>query len=249
MLASMISQHHQKILLFVDRVGVEEACWKRLMQVLLEDLKAQTILENFLEISNHLTDERKSMNFHELLKFPEETVSIVFSPVADIVKQYEVEDFFRIIQKLRWCPQVRHIVLFAQEKYIEGNFVVPFLEHLAEEIVTLDGKSELKIVSRKAGGSVTKKCYNFRIEENRIVTAAMSRENTPKTLDNTLDIDNLGTFKIGLSDQDLVARNRLILPFEKHMLEQKSTEKQDAKVIYYPEADDDIDEEDPDFEL
>uniref|UniRef100_A0A1L8DDB0 Elongator complex protein 5 n=1 Tax=Nyssomyia neivai TaxID=330878 RepID=A0A1L8DDB0_9DIPT len=245
MLSSVIAQHHQKIILFVDRIGFEEKHWKLAGRALLEDLGAEKMHEDFLEITNHLTDVRESIKFNELTPCG----SVVFSPVASICRQYKLEDFFKLIHKLPCSPNVRHIILYATEKYIPEAFVIPFLEHLAEEIVTLEGRDDLKVISRKPGGSVTKKNYKFSIEQHRISIVEVKKgDKVPDAL--PVNIENLGTFKIGLSDQDLVARNRLILPFEKHLLEKDMQEKKNpGQVIYYPEADDDIDEEDPDDDL
>lgn len=231
---------------------MEEKQWKAISRALLGDLKAEGIQEDFLEITNHLTDMRKGINFADLEGFSGGNTSFVLSPVASVIKQFDLEDFFKLIHKFRSCQFVKHVVMFATEKYIQERFIVPFLEHLAEEIVTLEGKNDLKIVSRKPGGSVTKKSYSFTIENHRILTKESAKEEPPRIPDVATNIDNLGTFKIGLSDQDLLARNRLILPFEKHLLNknpQETSENPSGKVIYYPEADDDIDEEDPDEDL
>ncbi|XP_055685835.1 uncharacterized protein LOC129791621 [Lutzomyia longipalpis] len=255
MLSSLITQHHQKTILFVDRIGFEEKHWKILAEHLLEDLGAKTIHKDFLEITNNLQDVRKNIDIGDLLKFPEDSVSIIFSSVASISRQYALEDFFRLIHKLQCSPCVKHIVLYATQKYIKEAFIVPFLEHLAEEIVTLEGKNSIKIVTRKPGGSVLKKNLRFSIENHRISTREEKKEEASKVPENPVNIDNLGTFKISLSEQDLLARNKLLLPFEKHLLnktgdaEEKKSSGSEGKVIYYPEADDDIDEEDPDEDL
>ncbi|GAB0096268.1 hypothetical protein DMENIID0001_117520 [Sergentomyia squamirostris] len=254
MLSSVLAQHHQKIILFVDRIGIEERHWKILAKSLLADLGAVQIHEDFLQITNELSDVKKSINFSDILKFPDGSWSIVLSSVAAVEQQYRLDDFFKLIPKLRSHSQVKHVVLYATEKFIREKVTVPFLEHMAEDIVTIERKNELNIVSRKPGGSVTKKSYRFSIEKTQILITEMKKEETQKIPESSVDLESLGTFKIGLSDKDLEARNRLILPFEKHLLEKKispenKSAKKESQVIYYPEADDDIDEEDPDEDL
>lgn len=54
----------------------------------------------------------------------------------------------------------------------------------------------------------------------------------------TIDPDDLATFKINAESEELVARNAMVLPFEKSDV---------PKVIYH--AEDDYDDEDPDEDL
>lgn len=122
-----------------------------------------------------------------------------------------------MIQKLKNAPSVKQVFLWLSiPNFPEHDHLPEFVEHMADVVVRLQSKSELELLTRKSTGSVTKKQYQYEIKEHFMVNE-IKKKAKESPVDDTPKIkpESLGTFKIELSEKDRIARNNLVLPFEK----------------------------------
>lgn len=96
----------------------------------------------------------------EPLDLPVKT-NIVLQPLSKLLTVYTPKSIFQLVNKLKKNSNVQQVFLWATTKNIAEHFVVPFLEHLSDQIVTLLDRNHLTIITRKTGGVVTNKVLEF----------------------------------------------------------------------------------------
>lgn len=100
-------------------------------------------------------------------------------------------------------------------KNVESELHAPYLEYLANVVVTLKDSVNLSIVSRKATGSVTKKLFQYQYRDGQLHVKEVKQEIGSKITEPTIEPESLTTFKINVDEEELVARNALKLPYER----------------------------------
>lgn len=122
-----------------------------------------------------------------------------------------------MIHKLKTCPNVKQVFLWlTMANFPEHDHLPEFVEHMSDVVVKLQTKSELELLIRKATGSVTRKQYQWEIKESHVlVNEIKKKKETPVEETPKVKPESLGTFKIELSEKDKIARQNLVLPFEK----------------------------------
>ncbi|KAL1380761.1 hypothetical protein pipiens_013951 [Culex pipiens pipiens] len=133
-------------------------------------------------------------------------------------------------------------------KHSPQSFLVPYLEHMAGLVVTFEDERHLSILTKKSGGSVSNKSYQYQTAGGSFSVKEVKKDQRVKEVvpaEPTIDPASLGTFKIGdLKREEQEAKDALTLPFEFY-----KTTPEGGKVLYHPDAEDDLDEEDPDDDL
>lgn len=141
---------------------------------------------------------------------------IILPPAAGLFQQYFASDIFKAIHKLKSSPQVKQVILWLSiPNFAEHDHLPEFVEHLADVVVKLKTRTEMELLIRKATGSVTKKQYKYEIKDHFMVTEVKKQKEAPVEDAPRVKPESLGTFKIELSEKDRIARNNLVLPFEK----------------------------------
>ncbi|XP_052862331.1 uncharacterized protein LOC128269035 [Anopheles cruzii] len=178
--------------------------------------------------------------------------------VSKLERRFELNLLFKFIAKCRKDPNVTHLFVWVAESKLQHSFALPYFEHMADTVVTFEDTQHLSLVVKKPSGSVTNKYYemcspsdrsqNARDEEFSVLEAkrplqAKQQQNAAEA-EPPINPATLGTFKIDLKEGELQAKNALTLPFEFF-----KTTPEGGKILYHPDAADDLDEEDPDDDL
>jgi hypothetical protein len=148
-----------------------------------------------------------------------EKCNVVLTPISKLLvhdESYHISGVFQALQKLKLHPNVKQIFAVASTQNIQELFIVKFLEHMADSVVTVLGAKHLRILTKKVGGQVTNKTYDYEFKSDEILVRETVKTEFPKPEEPAIDPEDLGTFKIGkLGQQELQAKNALQLPYEK----------------------------------
>lgn len=146
-----------------------------------------------------------------------EQAPFMFATVSKLSRKYDPAVLFLFVEHCRRSSSVQYLFLWTTEKNIRSNLLVPFLEHMSQLIVTFQDEQHLSILSKKPGGSVSNRFYQYQTRDGTVSIKETKRSDSTKNGVKTPSIDpaSLGTFKIGglkLDEQE--AKNSLTLPFE-----------------------------------
>ncbi|XP_058054886.1 elongator complex protein 5 [Anopheles bellator] len=175
--------------------------------------------------------------------------------VSKLERRFELNLLFKFIAKCRKDPNVTHLFVWVVESKLQHSFALPYFEHMADTVVTFEDSQHLSLVVKKPSGSVTNKYYEMycpseRRRDDEFCVMEAKRPLQAKQQQSTAEAEppinpaTLGTFKIDLKEGELQAKNALTLPFEFF-----KTTPEGGKILYHPDAADDLDEEDPDDDL
>lgn len=218
--------NQQKVVLINDRFGTENTSQRIVHSWLAEQRGRDAVLQS-VEQAN-------------------EQHPFLFARVSKLSRRMSPAELFRFVNRCKNNGSVQYLFLWVSEKNIAQPFLAPYLEHMANLIVTLEDDKHLSILTKKSGGTVSNKHYQYQVNENTFsVKEIKQRTKESVAAQPGIDPASLGTFKIGdLAKEEQEAKNALTLPFEFY----KSTS-EGGKVLYHPDAEDDLDEEDPDDDL
>lgn len=95
---------------------------------------------------------------------------------------------------------------------------MPYLEHMAGLVVTFEDERHLSVLTKKSGGSVSNKSYQYQTAGGSFSVKEVKKDQRAKEVapaEPTIDPASLGTFKIGdLKREEQEAKDALTLPFE-----------------------------------
>lgn len=213
-------------------------------------------------------------SFAQTLNSQEEKSNVILPPLAVITQQHKLVTVIQAIHTIRSNAKTKQMFVWATVKNIHDKKVIPFVEHMADVIVTLLDKKTLTILTKRSSGSVSKKVTYCIARHRRWFRINLTIIRTPFTLQKyqyevdksyhinvreikgsldekpapepTIDPESLATFKINVDEEEMVARNAMTLPYEKT---NEASQAAGPKIIYHPDSDDDFDEEDPDEDL
>ncbi|XP_055620369.1 elongator complex protein 5 [Toxorhynchites rutilus septentrionalis] len=222
--------NQQKILLIKDQFGLENTSQKIVYKWLTEQ-KGNDVSLNVL----------KSLNTNEH--------PFLLIRVAQLSRNNNPSSIFEFVHQCRKLSAVQYLFLWSTEKNIAQTFLVPYLEHMSDLVLTVEDDKNLSILIKKSGGSISNKHYHYQVLDGCFSVKESKKldrsKHTSETMKPTIDPASLGTFKIGdLRKEEQEAKDALTLPFEFY----KPTA-DGGKVLYHPDAEDDLDEEDPDDDL
>jgi hypothetical protein len=148
-----------------------------------------------------------------------EKCNVVLTPISRLLvhdESYKVSSVIQALHKLKQHSNVKQTFAVASTPSIAELFIVKFLEHLADLVVTVLDAKHLRILTKKIGGQVTNKTYDYELKNDEILVRETVRTEFPTPEEPAIDPETLGTFKIGkLGQQELQAKNALQLPYEK----------------------------------
>lgn len=243
MLSNLISS--QKFVLIVDNIGHEKIAVSTIKGFLKEQGQSDTI-----KLFNAKNPGNEELNSYQLFlkefSNDENKSSVILPPLSDLLlSNPNKSELFQFIHQLKMNRNIKQIFVWASTKHVFEKFTIACLEYMANQIVFIETNNTLSILTRKPGGSVTNKNYTYsNIKDSFLVERA---NNPVKTIENEpVKPESLGTFKIELEEDELVARNALKMPYERTSEAETSG---GGNIIYTPDKDDDFDEEDPDDDL
>ncbi|XP_049291088.1 elongator complex protein 5 [Anopheles funestus] len=170
--------------------------------------------------------------------------------LSKLERQFEPSQIFKYIAQCKKNPTIEHVFVWIVEQKLTETFLVPYVEHMADTIITFEDRTHLSLLVKKHTGSVTNKYYEFDPQKESFFVLEVKRSALTKQNTVAMQVDpppnpaTLGTFKIDLKDEEVAAKNALTLPFEFFKALPEG-----GKILYHPDAEDDLDEEDPDDDL
>lgn len=139
-----------------------------------------------------------------------------YLPLAELCQTYNISDIFKLIHRHKTKTTIKQMFGWISVKNVESEFHIPYMEYLANVVVTIKDSVNLSIVSRKTSGSVTKKLFQYQYRAGQLHVKEVKQEIVRKIAEPTIEPESLTTFKINVDDEDeLVARNALKLPYER----------------------------------
>ncbi|XP_050075391.1 elongator complex protein 5 [Anopheles maculipalpis] len=223
----------QKIIVITDKVGFEPNA-SSVIASLLKEQYGDTA--GSAELVAHLNERAK---FQLMI-------------ISNLERRFEAAQIFKYITRCRKTPQIQHVFVWIVEQKLKEAFLLPYIEHMADSVITFEEKTHLSLLVKKHTGAVTNKYYEFDPMKESFFVVEVKRSASTKQSTALKEADEppapnpaaLGTFKIDLKDEEMAAKNALTLPFEFF-----KTLPEGGKILYHPDAEDDLDEEDPDDDL
>ncbi|XP_035906925.1 elongator complex protein 5 [Anopheles stephensi] len=172
--------------------------------------------------------------------------------ISSLERRFEPAQLFKYIARCRKTPTIEHVFVWIVEQKLQETFLLPYIEHMADSVITFEDTTHLSLLVKKHTGAVTNKYYEFDPTKDSFLIVEVKRSAAAKQGTASKEADDppapnpaaLGTFKIDLKDEEMAAKNALTLPFEFF-----KTLPEGGKILYHPDAEDDLDEEDPDDDL
>ncbi|XP_053666510.1 elongator complex protein 5 [Anopheles marshallii] len=170
--------------------------------------------------------------------------------LSNTERRCEPSQIFKYIAQCKKNSNIEHVFVWIVEQKLQEMFLLPYVEHMADTVVTFEDRTHLSLLIKKPTGGVTNKYYEFDTLKGSFTIVEVKRSFSTKQSTRAMGVDpppnpaTLGTFKIDLKDEEVVAKNALTLPFEFF-----KTLPEGGKILYHPDAEDDLDEEDPDDDL
>ncbi|KAJ6641856.1 hypothetical protein Bhyg_06801 [Pseudolycoriella hygida] len=228
-----------KFVLFVDHTNLE-----RISHKLIQSWFTSTELVNIISLQPLVPLRAEPISLPSVFS-ESQPDKFLYLPLAEMCQTYNISEVFQLIHRHKTKQTIKQMFGWASVKNIEAEFLIPYLEYLANVVVTIKDSVNLSIVTRKSSGSVTKKLFQYQYRDGDFQVKEVKQEIVTKTAEPTIEPESLTTFKINVDEEEMVARNALKLPYERSSDNQKA----ESKIIYHPDSDDDIDEEDPDDDL
>lgn len=218
--------NQQKVILIKDQLGIESSADK-IVKTWLRDGKGPDAV---LQPATTLFEQEQ----------------FLFARVSQLIRTVYAPSLFKFVHHCKQTDKVQYLFLWATKKNIPEDFVVPYLEYQSELIVTLEDERHLSILVKKSGGSVSNKRYQYQLQEGSFSATELKgsdrMKQTPATEPPSIDPASLVTFSIGNRNKQEQEEN--LNPYEFY----KETS-EGGRILYHPDALDDLDEEDPDDDL
>ncbi|XP_055912265.1 uncharacterized protein LOC129946198 [Eupeodes corollae] len=245
MLSNLISS--QKFVLIVDNNGQERIALPTINGFLKEQGQSGAI-----KLFNPKRDVHSEENIYQTFlnecSDSENKLNVILPPLSDLLLYNpKKSELFKCIHQLKLNRNVKQIYLWVSKQHIFETFTIACLEYMADHVLYIESKDTLSILTRKPGGSVTNKNYTYKKTKDSFQVEAIKKKVVKQVENNPVKPEQLGTFKIELEEDELIARNALKMPYEKTSEAEGSSG--GGNIIYTPDKDDDFDEEDPDDDL
>ncbi|KAJ8982231.1 hypothetical protein NQ317_013533 [Molorchus minor] len=181
---------------------------------------------------------------------------VIVDSLAHAIYQYGLGETYRLINNVKNQGVQQIIALLHTDLLKEKEKICSLFEHLS----TLNLNIEPKFISenrraqythKKSGGKVITQIEEYKFEGTNFVTQKIEKPSVKKLLDSTqmpqADPESISTFRIGLTDEEKISRDQLVLPYLPKS--ETQTGKEEGKIFYEFDQRDDWDEEDPDDDL
>ncbi|XP_067613385.1 uncharacterized protein Elp5 [Eurosta solidaginis] len=240
----------QRVVLIIDETGQEKISNRILCQLLREQGYDEKLTVKTLPFSPALRNWSTLADFGRKCINSKDKCNVILPPLADLLCHQSLENIIQFIHKLRLCEQVDRVFIWltpANVMHPRKEYLLAAFEYLADIMLHLETPNTLSVLTRKSGGSVSRKRYLYTKTKNEfLIDAQQNALQRPQARASSPIANTVAaTFKIELNEEEIVARNTLKLPYE------KTSEAKESSIIYTPDAADDFDEEeeDPDDDL
>lgn len=139
----------------------------------------------------------------------------LYLPLAELCQTYKCCEIFKLIHRHKSKQTVKQLFGWISVKNVPSEFHVPYLEYLANVVVTIKDSVNLSVVSRKPTGSVAKRLFQYQYRDGQLHVKEVKQEILSRVVEPTIEPESLTTFKINVDEEELVARNALKLPYER----------------------------------
>ncbi|XP_065359754.1 elongator complex protein 5 [Calliphora vicina] len=242
----------QKFVLIEDELGQDKISQKFITQMLKEQGEVGTI--KVLPLNEQLNDEailQKFLNECNMQPMEEGKLwNIVLPNLSDFLAYQKISVIFQFLTNLKKCEYIKRTFLWISLPHLHhdhANYVVAAFEYMADLVLHILTTNELSLLICKPGGGVTFQHYTYNRTKSEFKVKLRQATDKSKTTNTDSEdgqkAEQLGTFKIELDEEEIVARNAMKMPYEKAM------EATESNIIYTPDAADDFDDEDPDEDL
>lgn len=183
--------------------------------------KSQEIFQSWINKQNRESSvvELKSLNNPYEATDPNIEFYLLLPPLSKVILTNSIEEVIGSIKRAKENPKVQQVFQWVTLKNIQHPFVVQFVAHLADIILTFENEGHLNILTKKGGGSVSRKRYQYQIDEQtktfnvKEVQLSKLKKQEDKP---AINPHSLTTFKIGnLSVEEQKARDQVMLPYDK----------------------------------
>lgn len=77
--------------------------------------------------------------------------------VAEFTQLFSLRSLFQLVNSLKTSAQIKQLWLWASPATICQEMVVPYLEHMSTSVLTLKDSVNMRLLTKKSGGLVSKK--------------------------------------------------------------------------------------------
>ncbi|XP_060533876.1 elongator complex protein 5 [Cylas formicarius] len=182
---------------------------------------------------------------------------IIVDSLANVIFQYGLSQSYKYFNTLR-NKEVQQIITVLHKDLLEEdhNQVFQFFEHLSTLSIStvpkfFNQEKTLSYTYKKSGGRTIQAIEKYRFEGECLVTQKVTKPDPAAITQNIskdVNPETLSTFRIGLTDEEKVLRDKVVLPYLPKSGDEGES-KNEGKIYYELDAMDDWDEEDPDDDL
>ncbi|ERL90273.1 elongator complex protein 5 [Dendroctonus ponderosae] len=182
---------------------------------------------------------------------------LIVDSLANAIFQLGLSRTYRIFNTMKNNKAIKQIIAVIHEDILPGDSdaIIKYFSHLStlriDIFKALTESPRLKYEYKKIGGRVIADIEAYKFEEEQLLTNKLAKPDAKKLLENAkpkqINPEELTTFKIGLTDEEKLARDRVVLPYLPSANENPAEE--EGKIFYQLDEVDDWDEEDPDDDL
>lgn len=87
--------------------------------------------------------------------------NVILANVTKLEMNYSVRDIVQLIDKLKKSQNVQQCFGWIAAKHIRDGKIIPFLEYMADIVVTIQNEHTLNVLTKRSTGAVFKKVDLF----------------------------------------------------------------------------------------
>lgn len=251
----LVNQHldknHHKLHYFVFE-GIFKRAQKKYQN------HSNIVLYDFVTDSeNWLDGKSKDSSFENVVQKLGDNDIVIVDSLSNIILLYGLSQTYRIFNRINNNKAIQQIIsvlhsdLIIGDDYSKASLYFEKLcslsMHIRNPFLTDKKRIEYKYVKR--GGKIISEIEEYKFEGGNLVTNKIEKPYPKKILEKTLsreiNPEDLSTFRIGLTDEEKLSREKVVLPY----LPKAKEEEEEGKIFYQLDEVDDWDEEDPDDDL
>lgn len=111
----------------------------------------------------NLRGSRSSIDVQKEVQSLKEKTNVLLPPLSRLTQEYPLPDIIQLVHNIRKCSNARQLFLWASVKNIADRKAIPFMEHMADIVVSLKNDKHLSVLTKKSSGSVSRKVYRVNI--------------------------------------------------------------------------------------
>lgn len=147
--------------------------------------------------------------------------NVILPTFSDFLAYQKPSEILNFINKLKRNEGVKRTFLWISTKHVihdQSQFLIAACEYLADLVLYLQTENELTVLTRKPGGGVTNNRYTYSRTKTQFTVQLKTMEERNKMSKDDGDEtknEQMGTFKIELEEEEMMARKAMKMPYEK----------------------------------